>query len=280
MQRKFTVIGHPLGHTMSPFIHDALFRLSGQPAAYGAADIPPADLAARYAELRQLDGFNVTIPHKQTIIPLLDELDESAARYGAVNVVACGEKAVGYNTDAYGFLKSLETAGIPLLGDVVLCGCGGVARTMAYEALLAGCRLTLAVRDSDLPAAGKLKEELEGAIPGAQIGIVPLSELAGTFDLLINATPVGMYPHADAMAVTEEQLAGCRHVFDAVYNPRKTLLLGTAQRLGIPAVGGMPMLVWQAVRAHEIWDGVEYDVRDIQQLVEDSYREMERLFQK
>ena len=280
MQRKFTVIGHPLGHTMSPFIHDALFRLSGRPAAYGADDIPPADLAARYAELRRLDGFNVTIPHKQAVIPLLDELDVSAARYGAVNVVACGEKAGGYTTDAYGFLKSLETAGIPLLGDVVLCGCGGVARTMAYEALLAGCRLTLAVRDSDLPAAGQLKEELEERMPGAQIAIVSLSGLAGTFDLLINATPVGMYPHADAMVVTEKQLAGCRHVFDAVYNPRETLLLGAARQLGIPAVGGMPMLVWQAVRAQEIWDGAEYDLRDIQQLVEDSYGKMERLFQK
>ncbi|MCI8360373.1 MAG: shikimate dehydrogenase [Clostridiales bacterium] len=280
MSRAFTVIGHPLGHTMSPFIHDALFQLAGRPGAYGAQDIPPEELAGRFGELRRLAGFNVTIPHKQAIIPLLDELDQSAARYGAVNTVFCGERTVGYNTDAYGFLKSLETAGFPLGGPVLLCGCGGVARTMAYECLLAGGPLTLAVRENDLPAAGTLRIELEQAIPGAQVGIVRLEEAAGQFDLLVNATPVGMYPRCDAMPVREEQLTGCRHVFDAVYNPRRTLLLKTAQRLGIPAVGGMPMLVWQAVRAHEIWDGTVYDPADIQRLVEASYAEMERQFQK
>lgn len=280
MSRKFTVIGHPLGHTMSPFIHDALFKLSGLDGEYGAQDIPPAQLAGRYAELRRLAGFNVTIPHKQAILPLLDGLDESAARYGAVNTVACGQRAIGYNTDAYGFLKALQTAGMPLGGPVLLCGCGGVARTMAYECLLAGSHLTLAVRESDLQAADVLAAELRQAVPGAQVEVTRLETAAGDFDLLVNATPVGMYPHCDAMPVREEQLAGCRHVFDAVYNPRKTLLLETAGRLGVPAVGGMPMLVWQAVRAHEIWDGTVYDAEDIRRLVEDSYAEMERLFQK
>lgn len=280
MSRKFTVIGHPLGHTMSPFIHDALFRLSGLPGEYGAQDIPPEELSARYADLRRLAGFNVTIPHKQAIIPLLDRLDESAARYGAVNTVACGEQAVGYNTDAYGFLKALQTSGISLGGPVLLCGCGGVARTMAYECLLAGGPLTLAVRESDLPAARALAAELQQAIDDARVDIVRLDEAQGSFDLLINATPVGMYPRCDAMPVDEKLLAGCRHVFDAIYNPRKTLLLRVAERLGIPTVGGMPMLVWQAVRAHEIWDGTVYDLEDIRRLVEDSYAEMERLFQK
>ena len=280
MERQFTVIGHPLGHTMSPFIHEALFRLSGLQGSYGAEDITPADLPGQYPSLRKRSGFNVTIPHKQAVIPLLDELDESAARYGAVNTVACGEKAVGYNTDAYGFLKALETAGIPLGGPVLLCGCGGVARTMAYECLLAGGPLTLAVRESDRPAAESLRAELEAAIPGAKIAVAGLQEAAGRFDLLINATPVGMYPHADAMPVSEKQLSGCAHVFDAVYNPRQTLLLQRAAEAGIPAVGGMPMLVWQAVRAHEIWDGVAYERKDIEKLVDDSYAEMERLFHK
>ncbi len=280
MSRQFTVIGHPLGHTMSPFIHDALFRLSGRPADYGAMDIPPQALAEKYKDLRRMDGFNVTIPHKQAIIPLLDSLDESAARYGAVNVVDCGEKAVGYNTDAYGFLMALQTNRISLGGHTLLCGCGGAARTIAYEALLAGGPLTIAVRESDLPAADSLRRELEAAIPGAAVSVRRLDQAGGAYDLLVNATPVGMYPHVDAMVVTREQLAGCKAVFDAVYNPRQTMLLQEAAALGIPAAGGMPMLVWQAVRAHEIWDGVSYDVGDMERLVDASYAEMERLFQK
>lgn len=280
MSRQFTVIGHPLGHTMSPFIHDALFRLSGRPADYGAMDIPPQALAEKYKDLRRMDGFNVTIPHKQAIIPLLDSLDESAARYGAVNVVDCGEKAVGYNTDAYGFLMALQTNRISLGGHTLLCGCGGAARTIAYEALLAGGPLTIAVRESDLPAADSLRRELEAAIPGAAVSVRRLDQAGGAYDLLVNATPVGMYPHVDAMVVTREQLAGCKAVFDAVYNPRQTMLLQEAAALGIPAAGGMPMLVWQAVRAHEIWDGVSYDAGDMERLVDASYAEMERLFQK
>lgn len=278
MNKSYAVIGHPLGHTMSPFIHKALFALSGLSPEYDAMDISPEELGERMSELKALGGFNITIPHKQTIIPYIDRLDDSAKRYGAVNLVSTGEETVGYNTDAYGFLKALETAGIPVSGHVILLGCGGVARTMAYECLLAGCRLTMSVLASDMDSAKRLSDELTAAIPAAIVAIKEIGTFTEPCDLLINATPVGMYPKVSACPVSPEQLSVTRHIFDAVYNPRKTQLLKQAEELGIPHGEGMAMLVWQAVRAHEIWYGAEISNQQSEQVISDSYDEMERLF--
>jgi shikimate dehydrogenase len=126
-------------------------------AKYELKEIAPENLAAEFEGLKGLCGFNVTIPHKVNIIPLLDELDERAALFGAVNTVKVDEngKTKGYNTDCSGFLNSLKMADIPLAGKVLLCGCGGVARMFAFEAILAGCDLTIAVREADMPVAKK-----------------------------------------------------------------------------------------------------------------------------
>mgnify|MGYP000072387943 CR=1 FL=1 len=156
--RRFAVIGHPIGHTMSPFIHDRLFSLTGHKPEYSVLDVP--SLTQALPALRTLDGFNITIPHKQYIIGYLDGLDKKAGLYGSVNTVKNGEQSIGYTTDPDGFLKALEAAGMPLRGRVVILGTGGVARTMAYEAAKAGCNLTIAVRPDDLPAVACLAGEL------------------------------------------------------------------------------------------------------------------------
>lgn len=278
MSEAFAVIGHPLGHTMSPYIHKALFALSGRTPEYTPLDIPPEDLGGQMSRLSALRGYNITIPHKQAIIPLLDRLDASAARYGAVNLVDNGKEKVGYNTDAYGFLKALETAGIPLSGHVLLCGCGGVARTMAYECLAAGCTLTFSVLKSDFPAAEALSAELRQAFPAAEIVIREIGKFEEDCDLLINATPVGMYPKVEAMPVSKTQVERAGHIFDAVYNPRKTALLQAAEAAGIPHGEGMAMLVWQAVRAHEIWYGRAFSNAQIAAIIDGAYVEMARLF--
>lgn len=278
MKQSYAVIGHPLGHTMSPFIHQALFALSGRAADYFVKDIPPQELETAMKELNGLDGYNITIPHKQTIIPYLDSLDASAARYGAVNLVKTGAQTVGYNTDAYGFLKALETAGIPVAGHVLICGCGGVARTMAYECLAAGCTLTFSVLASVTEDAERLAQELRGAIAGARIAVREIGTFTEDCDLLINATPVGMYPKVESMPVSEEQLKSAGHLFDAVYNPRKTKLVQTAERLAVPHGEGMAMLVWQAARAHEIWYGAGFRNEEIAKIIDDSYAEMKRHF--
>ena len=133
---NFAVIGHPIAHTMSPFIHTKLFALgNGYPAAdYGVIDLPPEELTASMPRLREFSGFNITIPHKQAIIPFLKQMDQKASLYQSVNTVKNNGCLEGYTTDPDGFLSALGQAGIPLKGRVVILGTGGVARTIAYEA--------------------------------------------------------------------------------------------------------------------------------------------------
>ena len=208
-KKQFAVIGHPIGHTMSPFIHNRLFALAGVEAEYHVMDIPPESLEQAVPELKKLDGFNITIPHKSAIIPFLDELDKKAAAYGSVNTVVNGETSVGYTTDGEGFAIALRENGIPLKGRVVILGSGGVARTMAYEALIAGCAVTLAVRPSDLLQAARLAGEILTTMHNPAISTCTIDRLEGKVDLLVNATPVGMYPEINAMPVSGVVLSHC-----------------------------------------------------------------------
>ena len=278
MKQKFAVIGHPIGHTMSPFIHKNLFKLQQKDVEYSVFDIHPDSLSEKfYVNLKLLDGFNITIPHKEAILPLIDEVDESALKYNTVNcVLNKNGKTYGCSTDAFGFTKALETAGVLLTGKVLVLGAGGAARTLAREASDRGCEVTVAVRDGSTSKAEILTEWLN-----AHSGIAnftTINNVDGKFDLVINATPVGMYPNTDACPLTEEQLINCSAVFDAVYNPEKTNLLKMAENLGLKTVGGMSMLVWQAVKAHEFWYGAEFNVKDIEVLIADANREMTRIF--
>lgn len=272
--RTFTLIGYPLGHSMSPFIHERLFALSGKKASYTLTELPPDALAEKIPMLRSMSGFNITIPYKTDIIPFLDELDETAERYHAVNCVHTRDgHAVGYNTDCTGFLRSVEK--FALGGRVLLIGSGGVGRMMATEAVLHGASLTIV--EKDIPKAESLAEELHAVRPDAEIRVLDAAPIEA-FDLLMNASPVGMYPNTDRCPVADDVLTRCDAVFDVIYNPTETLLIHKAKALGIPAVGGAAMLVWQAVRAHEIWDGDSYAPEDIAKIIADMEAEINRSF--
>ncbi len=274
--KKFAVIGHPIGHTMSPFIHKRLFELSGVDAEYSVLDITPENLADAYKNvLTGLDGYNITIPHKPNIIPLLDEIDDKAKMYGSVNTVSNKNGiAKGYTTDPDGFLKALDAAGIVLDGRVVILGCGGVARTMAYEVVLKNLPLLFAVRKDDAAIAEALCSEITDTVKGAKADFCLIEELSGDIDVLINATPLGMFPNTEAQPVSDSVISRCAGVFDAVYNPLETRLIQKAKANGANAVGGMAMLVWQAVVSHEKWDGSSYNNDDIAKLCIDSSNEL------
>ena len=248
--KKFAVIGHPIGHTMSPFIHTRLFELQGVKAEYTKLDIAPENLEYEFKNtLSRLDGFNITIPHKQAVIPFLDEIDAKAEMYGSVNTVSNKNGiSKGYTTDPDGFLKALDAAGIMLNGRIVIIGCGGVARTMAYEVVLKKQPLLFAVRKGDLKIA-------EALCDGS-----------------------GMFPKIENQPVSDSVINRCTNVFDAVYNPLETMLVKKARANGATAESGMAMLVWQAVVSHEHWDGSVYDKGDIAQLCIDSAKELEKNF--
>lgn len=277
---RYALIGHPLGHSLSPFIHARLFSLSGQDVSYTLEDLPPEELeTALPALFGRVKGLNVTIPHKQAVIPLLDRLYGRAELYRSVNTIAVTpEGRFGYNTDADGFLHALQGGGVPLAGRVALLGCGGVGRTFACEAALAGCEIVNAVREADLAAGEALRKYVLALKPGTSCTLTTLDRLEGPFDLLINATPVGMYPHADASPVAAGLLHDVKAVFDAVYNPGRTRLLAEAEKAGCRTVGGMAMLVWQAAAAHTIWYGAQFTDADIAQLIADADAEMRRRY--
>lgn len=264
---KFALIGHPLGHSVSPLIHKRLFELSGMSdCSYELIDISPEDMTKSRPLIEEHTGMNVTIPHKQSVISLMDELGESAERYNAVNCIKNdGGRLIGYNTDCDGFLRSAEL--LPISGNVVILGCGGVGRMMAIETALHGGSLTLAVIPQDIRAAQLLMAEILSKCSSAAVKIADISSLEGKFDLLVNATPVGMYPNTDRCAVSDKVIENTLSVFDAIYNPTETLLMKKARALGKTAVGGASMLVYQAVKAHEIWYGGKFDTEEISKII-------------
>ena len=276
---QFAVIGHPIGHTMSPFIHTRLFSLSGIQGKYTAADVSPKALKAFLNRRNDWNGFNITIPHKHAIIPCLDALDKKAMMTGSVNTVKIEDgKLTGFTTDGDGFRLALKSAGVPLEGRVVILGAGGAARALAFEAALAGCRVTVAARQHSLAAAKKLSASLIRAIPEIHADACLISDVVGKADLLVNATPAGMYPNLKSCAAGEELILRASCVFDAVYNPDQTALIRLAKKNGVPAVGGMAMLVWQAAAAQTIWTGAQFETGEMDHLCQDAILEMKKNF--
>ena len=229
------LIGDPLGHSFSPRLH----------AAFGTADyelhpIPAEALPAFFRE-RAFEGVNVTIPHKIAVIPLLDELHPSAEECGAVNtVVNRGGKLTGYNTDIFGMSFALAHAGISLSGrHVVILGSGGTSHTARALAKREGAASVTVVSRS------------------GEVNYSNIAEFTET-EIVINTTPVGMFPHADASPVDLTVFPRLKGVFDAVFNPLRTRLIEQAENLGVPVASGLLMLTAQAKAASILFRGGDY----------------------
>lgn len=279
MKRRYALLGGTLKHTMSPPIHSRLFELRGRDFEYEIVEASEEKLSDKAAYLNGLSGYNVTIPHKIGIIDYIDRLDKTAEKYHSVNCVDNKNGVLtGYNTDVDGFLRSLSANGGKLDGKVLLLGAGGVGRMMAIEACCAGGELTMAVLPDFIPQAEIVKKDILKICPDAKVEIVTFDAIHGSFDVMINATPVGMYPKCDECVVSDEIISRTNFVFDAIYNPRETLLIKKAKSMGITAVGGMAMLVWQAVSAHEIWDGDSYTNEEAQAIIDEMELRVEKDF--
>jgi len=274
----FALIGYPLGHSMSPFIHKRLFELSGKNDDYELFEIAPENLEKGFSNaIERYDGLNVTIPHKTEIIPFLDGMHESAARYNAVNCIAREKgRLIGYNTDCIGFLRSVPK---DALGKkFLISGCGGAGRMMALEAAAHGADITIAIKDFSAQQAEILINEINEKFPQVTVRTADLDNIEGRFDLFANATPVGMYPHIEGCPVSEKVIENCENIFDAVYNPNETVLVKTAKKLGKNAVGGMSMLVLQAVAAHEIWYGAKFTKQQTDDIIQDASEAVKTMF--
>lgn len=262
LSRTFCVIGDPIGHSLSPLIHAAVFSRLGVPMAYEAVRVAPDRLAAFVGESRRArrPGFNVTIPHKQAVIPFLDGTHGDASRIGAVNTVAAADgKLTGYNTDVDGCRAALSRAGwSPDAGGALLLGAGGAGRAAVRALSLEGLK-KLSVFETDHGRAESMKTGLaeplgmEMEILSSRAGLETAVRGAG---LLINATPVGLWPAVGASPLPDPGwLPPSGLVFDMVPNPVETRLLRDARLRGCRTVAGVVMLVSQALAADALWLG-------------------------
>lgn len=266
--RVFVLLGDPVGHSVSPDLHNAAFKAAGINCRYVSLQTPPSRLAAVVERLRALEyaGANVTVPLKEVVLPHLDHLSEEARLTGAVNVIETADRGlVGHNTDLGGFLASLkEERGFHPSGKrAVILGAGGAARAVCTALLATGAaRVTVANRSPE--RALRMKASLEGAMPGAadRLGVLSLEELQirfpglGDVDLIVNATSVGMLPDKDSSPLDPfPRLGSGVLAMDLVFNPPRTRFLSLAQRAGCRILGGLGMLVYQADLAWRIWFG-------------------------
>lgn len=255
--QRFALLGGSLPHTWSPQIHNSLFDAAQINAIYIPMPFAAGHLQAVVEVMRaSFSGFNVTIPYKEMIIPYLDALSNAAIACGAVNTVevTSGGKLIGHITDGLGLCSALREASVVVDGvRSLILGNGGAARVAAYELLVRGGDVTIAARD--INKAQKLMNELTEGVPCAKgrVYACMLDAVEGAYDLLINCTPVGMYPHVGASPVTREVVSRCAAVFDMIYNPAQTQLMQYAQLEGIKNIGGFGMLFYQAVEAQQIW---------------------------
>lgn len=262
--RWLGVLGWPVGHTRSPAIHTAALAATGVDAVYLAFAVPPTELPAAVAGLRALGalGANVTLPHKEHVMALLDEVEPAARAIGAVNtIVREGERLVGANTDGAGLARSLDEEGVVLRGArAMVVGAGGAARASVVGLADAGAaEITVVARR--LEQAERLARELGDRVPIRAVELAgPLAEAASRTDLLVQATSatLGGSPDAGAFAASLPLAALPAHaaVVDLVYVPRQTAVLEIAAARQLRCVDGLGMLVHQAALAFERWTGV------------------------
>lgn len=259
------LIGWPLGHSVSPAMHNAAFLALGLDGRYEALPVPPEEVGDQVRSLhsRGFRGVNVTIPHKRAVMPLMDELSEAAQRIGAVNtiVVEPDGHLRGDNTDWLGFLHPLDKRGFDLDGkSVLLLGAGGAARAVVYALVQCNiARLSIWNRNFDRAAelarhAATLDSSL--TIDNSHLGTVPEGLAIHNSDLIVNTTPIGMWPHVDESPwPTKEPFPPGALVYDLIYRPEQTQFLRQGEFAGCSTQGGMEMLVVQGAAAFKLWTG-------------------------
>ncbi len=252
--RIIGIFGYPIEHTLSPLMHNSAFKKLEMNNCYVPFKVAPDELPYAVQSIRSLNllGVNVTVPHKEHVLPLLDKVDKEAAFIGAVNTITNLDGVLtGYNTDGRGFISSLAEAGISIDGkDITIIGTGGACRAVSYYLSEKASRLSL--YDLDREKAENLVKDLSEL--RSNVFILDKSEDAGRSDIIINATPLGMKPDdpspVDPALITSEKV-----VCDLVY--KKTRLLHEAEKKGATIINGSGMLLWQGVLAFELWTGVK-----------------------
>jgi shikimate dehydrogenase len=280
MSRYIGLIGYPLKHSISPYFQQAALDYYRLDIRYEAWETGPAQLQDIVNDLRkpQNVGANVTAPHKEAVLPLLDEVDDLASSVGAINtIVKKDDRLLGFNTDAYGFIEALDKEGHfdPTGKRVVILGAGGVARAVGFV-LVQRKVASLAITDGIFERASALAENLVRHIKGAspiskdlepdviafQWQSLSVAKIFDHCDLIVHCTTIGMKHSSqeEQSPLSLEVIPRNVLVYDLVYNPRLTPLLRLAQKAGANLLGGLPMLVYQGAASFKLWTGKEAPV--------------------
>ncbi|MCA0986120.1 shikimate dehydrogenase [Guptibacillus algicola] len=264
MGKLFGLVGHPLGHSMSPLMHNTEFRELGLPHHYQPFELKEDELEEGIKAMRLLgvEGFNVTIPHKVSIIPMLDEVEQEAMEIGAVNTVYRKENLlIGANTDGQGYLQSL----LKLTGEdslvnknVLVIGAGGAARAVAVSISRSGVS-SMTIANRTVEKAEKLSDVCR---PYAEVDAISL-ELANlsleAYDIIINTTSIGMSPDINNVPIPVQDVKEGVVMSDLIYNPLETLWLTEGREKGAITANGLSMFVEQGALAFEKWLGIKPD---------------------
>ncbi len=257
------LVGDPVEHSLSPLLHRLLIEALGLNCCYHAFRVQSRDLPAAVAGLRALGvmGVNVTIPHKEAIVPLLDAVAPEARALGAVNVVVNdGGRLVGANTDVVGISRALRRHGVSLEGkEAVVLGAGGAARAAVWAMAQEGAR-RIYVHARSAAKGEELVRGLTSSGLSAPVRALPwetraLDRSLARADVVVNATPVGMWPRHDESPLPPGLLCPGVVVFDLVYNPLRTPLVREAEKTGAHAIVGLDMFIFQGVEAMALWTG-------------------------
>ena len=260
--RVIGIIGWPVGHSLSPALHNAAFAALSLDYVYVPLPVAPDRVAAAVAGLSALGlrGANVTVPHKSAVLPFLDEVDEEARLAGAVNTIVIDDSRLsGHNTDVIGFGRALrEVVTEPLVDlPVLVLGAGGVGRAAVVWLARAGAELTIV--DLTLEVAEQVAAVARAAAPGVRTRALPVAALSAAdvaaAAVLVNATSLGMDGAGKVPGVFVDNVRNDHVVYDVVYAEQPTQLIARAREKGAVTVDGLSMLLWQAVAAFELWTG-------------------------
>lgn len=270
--KQLCVIGDPVLHSKSPLIQNTMIRTLGLDYEYLCQPVKRDELPAWLDRVRAEGwaGFNATMPHKEALVPYMDELDEDAKLYGAVNTVCnIDRKLYGFNTDGGGFARALAGAGIPIQGSkFMLLGAGGAAKAVTLKLVQQGARQVV-ICNRTVEKAAVLAAHAPDVMSTAGFSAEELTKTAAGCDVLINCTNLGMAgsPEFETLAFLDA-LPGGAPVCDLIYHPLETALLKRAKELGHPAMNGLPLLIHQAILALEHFTNTKIDAAAMLPLVE------------
>jgi shikimate dehydrogenase len=273
------LVGHPIGHTLFPLMYNTAFEVLDLNYTYLAFDVHPQNVEAALRGVLALGigGVDIATPHRENVMRFLDEVTGEASLIGAVNVIVNdGERLVGYNTDAFGFVESLRPYKDELQDQVVsLIGAGGGARAAVYG-LVKSFRpklVNLVHRNADRVAAFRkyVKEMLNfNDVRTVELFSKDVAENLANSKLIINATPIGMWPRdTESVIETDEVFSENQIVFDLVYTPLETKFLQLAKRRGARTISGLDMFVYRGAKSFEIWTDQQMPVEEIRKTITD-----------